>query len=799
MNSTIPSNNYLSLKKQQSLNQLLDNIFIQIEILKNHPCFDSKQCNFELEFRLRNKYTNLNVENFVKNNSCLYSEYSLDENYNTKYRIICNSQYSLKENETVEENKSKESKLFEYIKSNSEKEITSTLENKVEYTKKINLVSAYYFIFKIALNIETNLDTSDILTYLSKDKELIKNLNKESIEWSILNYTEPVLKERRSFIINNDVRLDMTYYDEKSQFEIDFSNNIYHDRIDMIKIIHNMIQLIDSSTFITDYLFMLLPNFEFQKPITPSFEILLNNVELLIKNTFYIAAKTDGLRKLLIIINNLMFSITENFIVEYIDEIEIDAHIVMDCEYINNVFIPFDIIYNDADLRIKSYNERINILNSLNFGKYEGKIIKKYIKLGKTYQDIQEFINSEMNVDIPNDGIIITDGKSTYFENSKVYKIKTVNTVDIEFNGRYFLAKKNKINKKFLNISLTEYKNICKLYNIYKKKKVVNDSEYYYHKQVEIINDLPYNKRIVKYYRINVKRIPFIIEFNLDTNEFVKVREDKTSSNSLNTFNSVLLASYQRINVDIFNPKSSILMRKYHNLLKNNILKKFKGNLLDIGSGNGGDIHKWKHFNKIFCVEPDSNKIKNLKERIAKSEIKNRITIINNKIQEVTLNEIFDIATCFFALNDLCYSDISDMLKKISKNINGIFIIVFFDGNLINEDIESPSIIYKKCITKENNKIKINIDESSPVYLISSLRYSHFECDNIMYVNINDSYLTNHYENDINSDRVINIFEKYGFKVKKQYPVDYFTFLDRNQLKYTSYINVIEFSNIEIP
>ena len=42
-------------------------------------------------------------------------------------------------------------------------------------------------------------------------------------------------------------------------------------------------------------------------------------------------------------------------------------------------------------------------------------------------------------------------------------------------------------------------------------------------------------------------------------------------------------------------------MSKYHNRIKQNILNEYKGNLLDIGSGNGGNIHKWKHLRKN-CV-----------------------------------------------------------------------------------------------------------------------------------------------------------------------------------------------------
>jgi len=238
----------------------------------------------------------------------------------------------------------------------------------------------------------------------------------------------------------------------------------------------------------------------------------------------------------------------------------------------------------------------------------------------------------------------------------------------------------------------------------------------------------------------------------------VKEREDKWTSNSLNTFNSIVLASFQKINIKKFSPDSNILMRNYNNRIKQNILNEYKGNLLDIGSGNSGDIHKWKHFRKIACVEPDNVKLKNLNERIKKSDIKNRITVYLNTIQNSKLKDSFNIGTCFFALNDFNYSDVESMLNNISQNINGIFIVLFMDNSLFNGDIDSPCIKYRQCIGTYKNKFLDSLDKESPVYLIGTLRYVHNKCDNIMFVNIENSNLTKHYENAINSEKVIKIF-----------------------------------------
>jgi len=231
-------------------------------------------------------------------------------------------------------------------------------------------------------------------------------------------------------------------------------------------------------------------------------------------------------------------------------------------------------------------------------------------------------------------------------------------------------------------------------------------------------------------------------------------------------------------------------MRKYHNRIKQNILNEYKGNLLDIGSGNGGDIHKWNQFRKIACVEPDNVKLKNFKERIKKSDIKNRITIYPNTIQNIKLKDSFNIATCFFALNDFNYSDVESMLNNISQNINGIFIVFFMDYSLFNDDIDSPCIKYRS-----KNKFLDSLDKESPVYLLGNLRYMNKECDNIMYVNIENSSLTKHYENAINSEKVIKIIEKYKFNIISQYSIKPFSFLNPSQNLYTSYLRVIKFSH----
>ncbi|KAL6595868.1 hypothetical protein LY90DRAFT_630536 [Neocallimastix californiae] len=323
----------------------------------------------------------------------------------------------------------------------------------------MTLMTAYYFVYKIVLSIETNLDVSDIVSFL--DNGLVETENgynkniKSNKALNILQFVTPTIKYRKSYILHKDVRIDVTKYEDKSQFEVDFSRNINHERSNMINIIIYFIyyQTLNSKN-------------QLHHHWTPYSTI----ADDLVKNTFFVAAKTDGLRRLVIIINHLMFSISENFDVEYIDCINSDLHLVFNCEFVNDDFIPFDILYHNVDLRLKSYKECIAILDSLNFDSFKDKFKRKKIRKCRNYSDLQNFIENEMDNEnknlVPNDGIIITDGASTYtlqniipfdshrVEHIRVYKIKTRSTVDLRFDGRYFYAKQHSIKKSNLKLTL---------------------------------------------------------------------------------------------------------------------------------------------------------------------------------------------------------------------------------------------------------------------------------------------------------------------------------------------------------
>jgi hypothetical protein len=156
--------------------------------------------------------------------------------------------------------------------------------------------------------------------------------------------------------------------------------------------------------------------------------------------------------------------------------------------------------------------------------------------------------------------------------------------------------------------------------------------------------------------------------------------------------------------------ENSRLMRKYHNRIKKNLFfasKKLKKDdivLLDIGSGRGGDLSKWKRsgYSKILCVEPDLENVKSFKERLAMSEyssFRKRVHILegirgedyeaitdfvkqHNNNEKVDVISMMDSLTFFFNPNS---NSLDDLAKTIKNNLSdgGLFLWKMMDGDAV--------------------------------------------------------------------------------------------------------------------
>lgn len=339
---------------------------------------------------------------------------------------------------------------------------------------------------------------------------------------------------------------------------------------------------------------------------------------------------------------------------------------ILDCEYLetNNMYYIFDIpVFNSKYYGNSLY--RFDLLDYLSLP--ENFVIKPYISFG-SFDDLSKLYNNWKESYIL-DGLIFVNITKPYI--NPVIKWKVYNTVDLEINNDNTLrtSDSHQINIKW---EKSEY------YNEYQQKR--------------------YTK---------------IWEFRYETDKLIptKPRPDKRLPNNYEIFNKTLKNA---VSGSIFTGVGCYLMRKYHNIVKNKVIKDSnidKRIILDIGTGQGGDVNKWFPANKIYCVEPNSLSTMELTKRLQNKEnksISEKIYIINKKIADVNNDELpekIDIFTVFFCSNLFESNDwtrLQQIIKDKGSSKSRLLLIA------LTKFKESKNDVYD-IVELRNNKYRITI------------------------------------------------------------------------------------------
>jgi len=185
-----------------------------------------------------------------------------------------------------------------------------------------------------------------------------------------------------------------------------------------------------------------------------------------------------------------------------------------------------------------------------------------------------------------------------------------------------------------------------------------------------------------------------------------KYRSDKTNPNQKIVAEDVWEDIMDPIFIEDLVGDTPELAIKYHNDIKKRLYRDLTDrynknfNLLDIGSGRGGDIGKWKGFNgNIIAVEPYKPNRDQFIERLEKSGIKDRVTIVplggeqTIEITEAVRDNIpggkVDVVTLMLSMSFFWSSDkhLDALVRTIVTNLNpgGEIIFLTIDGDSLEE------------------------------------------------------------------------------------------------------------------
>ena len=232
----------------------------------------------------------------------------------------------------------------------------------------------------------------------------------------------------------------------------------------------------------------------------------------------------------------------------------------------------------------------------------------------------------------------------------------------------------------------------------------------------------PYDRSMVDSKNPMTNNLPdgSIVEYGFDFEHKMliphRVRVDKIRPN--NTFIAIDVWDdiHRPIDETTLTGESFALVFAYHNNIKRVLYNAVPGKtLLDIGSGRGGDVSKWKKFSQIIAVEPNADHIEELKRRIDLQGMTDRVTIVQaggedtEKIRAVVRGQV-DCISLMLSLSFFWQS--ADMVQALARTISqnlkpdGYIIFLTIDGDSLKQ-VFNPAITYADTAVTTQTRLEL--------------------------------------------------------------------------------------------
>ena len=198
-----------------------------------------------------------------------------------------------------------------------------------------------------------------------------------------------------------------------------------------------------------------------------------------------------------------------------------------------------------------------------------------------------------------------------------------------------------------------------------------------------------------------------VVEFGYDPEQNLliprRIRFDKEKPNRRDVAEDVAEDIKNPIDEETMKGNTFALLRKYHNSIKKNLFLSVQDErtLLDIGSGYGGDLGKWKNFTRILAVEPDPEHVEELRRRLITYGMSDKVRIllaggqeteIISKNVEELLGGKADVISSMLSLTFFWQSSelVDALVETISRNLRagGKYLFLTMDGDLVEQTFE---------------------------------------------------------------------------------------------------------------
>jgi hypothetical protein len=494
-------------------------------------------------------------------------------------------------------------------------------------------------------------------------------------------------KTRYSKLLNDDtMQLDITYFHDDDTFQVEVEVLQYDNPGEFMECIRDIINALqDSPLYISrkkfdavryvvggeGYYFsdtatmnkygsidvdrttdFSLFHHKYQKPIT----LLKKGLRNIFRENTFMTPKLDGVRRFIVAFNGMVYDIDpEHMHVRLISNESpyLDPFpSIVDTEFVLGTYNIFDIcVLNGWYVGNETLSARLGYINKwMESFEYLGNcVIKEYEKISEDnpIDQINDFYQRYRNGTFPIDGIIFVDDKRKYIE--RVVKWKEYVTIDLKMDENGTLEERIVANS--IDTSNLEKRD---------DGTFLDGSGVYEFEVLQMHEDENGT-------RFDLKVLRF--------------RDDKKKPNA----SKVIMNNISGLELrDIWNGYGCVLMRQYHNAVKRKMLKIYTRGctVLDIGTGQGGDISKWRGTKKVYCVEPNDETVLELKRRLSEAGMKKHVSVIHSSISDIDKIQKrvkkVDVMTLFFAVNLFSQRDLDALVQIVDiyqpKHIIGAFL-----------------------------------------------------------------------------------------------------------------------------
>lgn len=318
------------------------------------------------------------------------------------------------------------------------------------------------------------------------------------------------------------------------------------------------------------------------------------------KTSYFVSPKADGERCYLYGDNLGVHLVTMTWYLPY--EGALHDKILIEGEWLENVFYAYDIVYsNGLYHRDSDYEERRRILEAITLTLPFRFVVKEayHIDCVSNFFHFVEMCTTPK--DYKTDGVIFTPN-TTYYPTHKGSLVQLLSIREREGSSIPDIMKW----KPDVTLDLLYLEG--KLY-----VKGYKGNELFAPREPYKLFPASYEQGVV-------------YEFYLDdqgTLHPLKERKDKSYGNKKDVAFSNWNNMIDPFSLDMLLGKDIFLLRRHHNEIKRSIFSYHlaPGDILDIGSGRGGDLKKYPTNVKILAVEPDLDNITEARERYEKMRI----------------------------------------------------------------------------------------------------------------------------------------------------------------------------------